>query len=120
MSVQLISQYHHTVEKIIHYGGNTKETAVRNAFYNLLNQYCERKSLLLIPELDYLTTTGKVVRPDGTVKDALRLDWGYWESKDTGDKLDQAIHKNFHRATQAPIFYSKIPIRRSCSSKGKK
>ena len=48
---------------------------------------------MLIPELDYRTKSGKVVYPDGTVKDALRLDWGYWESKDQYDNLDEEIEK---------------------------
>ncbi len=32
---------------------------------------------MLIPKLDYQTKTGKKVTPDGRVKDALRLDWGF-------------------------------------------
>ena len=48
-----------------------------------------------MPELDYLTTKGKRVAPDGTVKDALRLSWGYWEAKDTDDDLDEEIQKKF-------------------------
>ncbi|MDF5728923.1 MAG: DNA methyltransferase, partial [Rhizonema sp. PD38] len=40
---------------------------------------------------------GKVVYPDGTVKDALRLDWGYWESKDQYDNLDEEIEKKLSK-----------------------
>lgn len=72
MSKLLISQYHNEVDKIIQFGGSRKETAVRNAFFNLLNQYCEPKHSLLIPELDYKTRFDIVAYPDGTVKDALR------------------------------------------------
>ncbi len=35
------------------------------------------------------------VYPDGTIKDALRLPWGYWESKDQDDDLAQEIPKKF-------------------------
>lgn len=77
MSVLLIKQYHTEVDKIICYGGSRKETSIRVAFQNLLNEYCKPREFLLIPELDYKTPHGKVVYPDGTVKDALRLDWGY-------------------------------------------
>ncbi|MFQ4144601.1 type ISP restriction/modification enzyme [Chlorogloeopsis sp. ULAP02] len=95
MSKLLISQYHAEVEKIIYYGGSRKETSIRVAFQNLLNEYCKPRDFRLIPELDYKTPNGKVVYPDGTVKDALRLDWGYWESKDQYDKLDEEIEKKF-------------------------
>ena len=93
MSVLSVKQYHAEVDKIIQYGGSRKETAIRTAFQNLLNQYCTTKEFLLIPELDYKTRNGKTVYPDGTVKDALRLDWGYWESKDQYDDLDREIDK---------------------------
>ncbi len=93
MSKLLISQYHAEVEKIILFGGSRKETSIRVAFQNLLNEYCKPRDFRLIPELDYKTLSGKVVYPDGTVKDVLRLDWGYWESKDQYDNLDLEIEK---------------------------
>jgi len=95
MSVFLVNQYLTEVQKIIQYGGSRKETAIRTAFQNLLNEYCKQKGFLLIPELDYKTAKGKTVRPDGTVKDSLRLDWGYWESKDEADDIDEEIRKKF-------------------------
>lgn len=96
MSLHTISQYYTEVDKIYQYGGNKKETAIRNSFYNLFNNsYAQPKDLLLVPELDYRLPTGKIVYPDGTLKDALRLDWGYWESKDTSDDLSKEIDKKF-------------------------
>lgn len=97
MSKFLIKQYHAEVEKVIQYGGSRKETSIRFAFQNLLNQYCQAREFLLIPELDYKTLNGKIIRPDGTVKDALRLDWGYWESKDEYDNLDKEIDKKLEK-----------------------
>jgi hypothetical protein len=95
MSRLLITQYQTEVEKIIQYGGSRKETSIRIAFQNLLNKYCKPKDFLLIPELDYKTKSGKTIRPDGTVKDAIRLDYGFWESKDQYDNLDDEIDKKF-------------------------
>ncbi|BAZ45536.1 adenine specific DNA methyltransferase [Chondrocystis sp. NIES-4102] len=95
MSRLLVTQYHQEVEKIIQYGGSRKETAIRTAFGNLLNEYCKPKDYLLILELDYRTLAGKIIRPDGTVKDAIRLDYGFWESKDQYDNLDEEIDKKF-------------------------
>ncbi len=91
LSVQLIQQYHAQVDKIIRYGGSRKETSVRKPFQDLLEAYARQKNLELIAELDYRTRTGHTVYPDGTLKDALRQDWGYWESKDEADDLDQEI-----------------------------
>jgi hypothetical protein len=48
MSVFAIKQYYSEVEKIIHYGGSKKETAIRTAFYNLLNVYADPYSLVQI------------------------------------------------------------------------
>nr|WP_210116386.1 type ISP restriction/modification enzyme [Hymenobacter fodinae] len=95
MSRILIQSYQSEVEKIIRYGGSRKETSIRVAFQNLLNDYCKQKDFLLIPELDFKLPNGKTVYPDGTVKDALRLTWGYWESKDEADDLDEEIQKKF-------------------------
>jgi len=39
MSIYAIQKYKKELEKIIDYGGNKKETAIRNSFYNLLNEY---------------------------------------------------------------------------------
>ncbi|QOV21876.1 type ISP restriction/modification enzyme [Anabaenopsis elenkinii] len=97
MSRLLISQYQTEVAKIIQFGGSRKETSIRVAFQNLLNEYCKPRDFLLIPELDFKLPNGKLVYPDGTVKDALRLDWGYWESKDQYDNLDEEIDKKLNK-----------------------
>ncbi len=97
MSNYLIEEYQKNVEKVIRYGGTRNETSIRNEFHKLLNEYCKTKNFLLIPELDYKLPNGKTVYPDGTVKDALRLDWGFWESKDTGDDLDAEIQKKLDK-----------------------
>jgi len=47
MSIHSIHQYQNEVEKIIDYGGTKKETAIRNAFYNLLNEYAKQKGLMI-------------------------------------------------------------------------
>jgi hypothetical protein len=97
MSRFLVTQYQAEVEKIIQYGGSRKETAIRGAFQNLLNEYCKTRNYLLIPELDFKTRFDTVVYPDGTVKDAIRLEHGWWEAKDQYDNLDEEIEKKFAR-----------------------
>jgi len=97
MSIHSVKQYQSEVEKIIQFGGTKKETAIRNAFYNLLNEYAKQKGLILIPEITIKTSKGKNITPDGTLKDSLRLDWGYWESKDEADDIDEEIEKKFNK-----------------------
>jgi predicted helicase len=98
MSIQLINQYYSRVDRIVQYGGSNKETAIRNEFYNLVNLYCEKKNLMLISELDLKLKNGKTITPDGTVKNALRLNFGYWESKANVDleyEISEKIKKGY-------------------------
>jgi predicted helicase len=95
MSVHEIKQYQMVMEQLIHYGGTKKETSIRNAFYHLLNEYAKQKGLMLVAEVTIKTPKGKNVTPDGTLKDSLRQDWGYWESKDEADDIDEEIKKKF-------------------------
>lgn len=97
MSIHAIHKYHQELERIIHFGGTKKETSIRVAFQNLLNEYSKQKDLILIPEITIKTAAGNNVMPDGTLKDMLRLDWGYWESKDEDDDLDEEIKKKFDK-----------------------
>lgn len=91
MSIQLIQQYYANVEKMIRYGGTRNESTLRKPFQDLLEQYARSKNLVLVPEVEYITKTGRRVIPDGTMKDALRQDWGFWESKDEKDTLADEI-----------------------------
>jgi hypothetical protein len=106
MSEFSIRQYQNEVEKIIHFGGTNKETAIRNAFYNLLNEYARQKGLMIVTEIEIkATNSNRKVMPDGTLKDVLRQDWGYWESKDESDNLDEEI-KRFEWKVEAGAQYA--------------
>jgi predicted helicase len=91
MSIQLVQQYYAKVDQMIRYGGTRNESTLRKPFQDLLEQYAHSKKLVLVPEVEYVTKTGRKVYPDGTLKDALRQDWGYWESKDEKDDLNIEI-----------------------------
>lgn len=90
MSKQSINNYYNKISQYKRFGGTRNETSVRRAFANLLEEYCLPKNLILVDEVQ-LKNSAK--RPDGTVKDALQLDWGFWESKDQKDNLDEEIDK---------------------------
>lgn len=64
------------------------EGALRSAFQNLLTEVGKGVGWTLIPELP-----GASIRPDGTFRDAYYLERGYWEAKDTQDKLEAEIKK---------------------------
>ncbi|MBI5914208.1 MAG: N-6 DNA methylase, partial [Bacteroidetes bacterium] len=69
------------------------ETSIRTAFVHLINEYAQKRNLYLITELAVKGTLGKAVYPDGILKNALRLDFGYWESKDESDDINEEISK---------------------------
>ncbi len=95
MSNLLIQTYYQQLDDLLRFGGATHETALRNPFFTLLDAYCRQKQLRLVPELALKTAKGALVRPDGTVRDLLQQDWGYWESKDEDDDLAEEIRKKF-------------------------
>ena len=77
------------------------EQSIRRAFA-VLDSYCRdhREKLALVDELDAgpgSRPAGTRNRPDGTVKDSLRMARGYWEAKDTHDDLDAEIQAKFNR-----------------------
>jgi predicted helicase len=95
MSDYAITLYYNDLENAIHYGGSTKETAIRFAFQKLLEKYAETKDLKLVPEISTKNRQGKIITPDGTLKDSIRNDWGYWESKDEKDDINEEIKNKF-------------------------
>lgn len=97
MSKTLINQYYNRLDKLIQFGGTKKETSVRNEFYNLLSHYADKRNLVLVAELPVRGTKGRDVTPDGTLKNVLRLEYGYWESKDESLNLDEEIDKKIKK-----------------------
>jgi hypothetical protein len=70
----------------------THELGLKGPFQNLLDKAAKRRGWTLVPELSTYSG-GKRVVPDGTVRDEFRLARGWWEAKDTGDKLAAEIQK---------------------------
>jgi hypothetical protein len=63
------------------------EMGTRSAFFALLHAAGKEHGWTLIAEQEK-KVGGKTIRPDGTFKDEMYLVRGYWEAKDTADKLD--------------------------------
>jgi predicted helicase len=97
MSRRLINQYYQDLETKIRYSGSKNEGVIRSAFSGLLNNYCKSRNFELIEEFIIPTKLNTKIRVDGVIKDALRLDWGYWESKDEKDNLEEEIEVKFKK-----------------------
>jgi len=68
------------------------ELGLKAPFHNLLDKAAKRRHWTLVQELPTYSG-GKRVVPDGTVRDEFRLARGWWEAKDTSDKLGAEIEK---------------------------
>ncbi|MDZ4817434.1 MAG: type ISP restriction/modification enzyme [Planctomycetota bacterium] len=68
------------------------EMGTRHAFHRLMADAGKPHGWTLIAEQEK-KVNGKTIRPDGTFKDQMNLVRGYWEAKDTQDKLDAEIEK---------------------------
>ena len=88
-----IDRYHADLAELIELGGSDNELNIRPAFQNCLAAYCaaHKEKLALVPEL----ASSRGNRPDGTIRDALRMARGYWEAKDPHDDLDAEIQAKF-------------------------
>src|SRR5688572_1767775 len=68
------------------------EMGTSPAFHALLQAAGKEHGWTLIAQHEK-KVGGKTIRPDGTFKDEMYLVRGYWEAKDTDDKLDVEIEK---------------------------
>ena len=84
-----IARYHRQLAELIEFGGVDNEENIRAAFQNCLAAYCadHAERLALVPEL----RADRSNKPDGTVRDSLRMTRGLWEAKDAHDDLDREI-----------------------------
>jgi predicted helicase len=89
-----IRRYHRELAEYADHGA-VHETAVRAAFFNLLERTCP-SGWKWIPETAE-KVAGRTVRPDATLEDQNYLPRGYWEAKDTSVNLDAEVAKKIKR-----------------------
>ena len=94
-----IEKYHADLQRFIDFGGSDNEQSIQRAFAECLDSYCRenREKLALVDELRAGLNPAQRNRPDGTVKDSLRMARGYWEAKDSHDDLDSEIQAKLDR-----------------------
>ena len=94
-----IERYHRELAELIEFGGADNEENIRPAFLSCLAAYCadHAERMVLVPEL----RTDRSNKPDGAVRDSLRMTRGLWEAKDTHDDLDREIQSKLSQGYPA-------------------
>lgn len=95
MSDIAIKRFYTELETLRHRSGN--ETSIQQVGHHLIDEYARGKYLRLVQEVSIRGKKGKNVTPDGSLKDTLVLEWGYWESKDEYDDLKMEIASTFEK-----------------------
>ncbi|MET4033425.1 MULTISPECIES: hypothetical protein [unclassified Bradyrhizobium] len=93
MSQFLIQGYFNELDRIRTASGATRESVVREAFKDLLKQWGRQQNLVFIAEHEHITPAKDRCYVDGALLHEIRVPFGYWEAKDTDDKLDEEIEK---------------------------
>lgn len=71
------------------------ETAVRDAFQDLLKSCCAQFGWTLVPEWSIKRHERHAARVDAAIVDEFRLTHGFWEAKDSADDLKREVLKKF-------------------------
>ena len=88
----IIKAYLKDIQNLKGSAARMNELGLKGPFQNLLDKAAKKRGWTLVPELSTYSG-GKRVVPDGTVRDEFRLARGWWEAKDTSDKLAAEIQK---------------------------
>src|SRR5205823_1763837 len=94
---KLIKTYYSDLTDLAHQYVMT-ELGTRTAFQVLLQAVGKRYGWTFIAEQEMKVAGGRTLRPDGTFKDRMNIVRGYWEAKDSSDKLDAEIAKKLKAA----------------------
>ena len=86
--------YYNKIEEIRRHDPN--EGNIRSAFYSLLNSIASTHNLSVITEHRLKNKEKKEIIPDGTIKNAIGIDFGYWEAKDHKDDIHKEIDKKLN------------------------
>jgi len=97
VSRQLVQEYFNELARLRKFSGQVTENVIRAAFRDMLKAWSRQKGLQFLDEYAFQSPQKTTIRPDGTIKHDLRLDFGYWEAKDTDDDLDEEISKKLRK-----------------------
>ena len=91
MSQLLISQYLNEIDLLKKTTGSSTEGVISEAFKDLLKAWSKQNGLVFSAQFSFQSPQRTTIRPDGTIFHSLGVPFGYWEAKDTDDKLDIEI-----------------------------
>lgn len=97
MSKQLINKYRNKIHKIKQFSGARSEGAISRAFGDLLGEYADKLNLMLVEQVEVNSTKNTRIRPDGVLKNAMQLDFGFWEAKKADVDLDREIQDKINK-----------------------
>jgi predicted helicase len=89
-----IKEYYKALERY-DYHNISHETAIKNAFQDLLTYCCKQMNLDFIEEFPYIRLKRHKARIDGAFLDRFTVPQGYWEAKDSADDLQTEVIKKF-------------------------
>lgn len=75
--------------------GMSHETAIKNAFQNVLVSCCKQMNYDFIEEYPFKRLERYKARIDGAFLDSFRVPQGFWEAKDSQDDLAKEVVKKF-------------------------
>lgn len=97
MSALAIGKYLNHLADIRKVSGTNRESAVSEAFKDLLKEYARSRDLVFLNQYELPRQAGDRRIIDGALVYDLRLPFGYWEAKDEEDDLDREIAAKFRR-----------------------
>ena len=97
MSKQLINKYRNKIHRIKQFSGARSEGAISRAFGDLLGEYADKLNLMLVEQVEVNSTKNTRIRPDGVLKNAMQLDFGFWEAKKADVDLDKEIQDKINK-----------------------
>jgi predicted helicase len=97
MSALAIGKYLNHLADIRKVSGTNRESAVSEAFKDLLKDYARSRDLVFLNQYELPRQAGDRRIIDGALVYDLRLPFGYWEAKDEEDDLDKEIAAKFRR-----------------------
>ena len=72
------------------------EGNISTAFFTLLKSIASNHNLSIIAQHSFKNKKGKLIKPDGTIKNSMGIDFGYWEAKDHKDDIHKEIENKFN------------------------
>ena len=75
---------------------DSNEGNISTSFLILLKSIASAHNLSIVTQHSFKNKKGKLIRPDGAIKNSMGIDFGYWEAKDHKDDIHKEIEKKLN------------------------